>query len=31
MKPIDFTDDCYAEYNEDASMELHSNKKKSYI
>ena len=26
MKPIDITDDYYAEYNED-SMELHSNKK----
>ena len=28
MKPIDVTDDYYAEYSEN-SMELHSNKKKS--
>ena len=28
MKPIDVTDDYYAEYNEN-SMELYSNKKKS--
>ena len=36
MKPIDVTDDYYAQYNgiafnEDQSIELHSNKKKSYI
>ena len=27
MKPIEVTVDYYAEYNEDPSMELHSNKK----
>ena len=28
MKPIDITNDYYAEYKEDPSMEFHSNKKK---